>query len=125
MSVLTEEREFLGILAAIVFSFGFLYHLITPAVFLITAVTGITAAAMGLVPLYLAGSSTISFRLAFFALFLVFVVPLGDAAIHLDWTLFSPISMILLFALAFVFFYYSIFFFSAGLFARQPARVEM
>jgi membrane glycosyltransferase len=119
MRLLTDEREFLGIILAIVLSFGLLYHLIDPGVFLITAVTGITVAVIGLVPLFLTGSNSTSFRLAFLSLFLLFVVPLGYAAVHIDWTLLSPISLVLLVALAFVFFYYSVFFPLAFLHIRQ------
>jgi hypothetical protein len=119
MELLTDEREFIGITIAIVLSFGLLYHLIDAGVFLITATTGIAVAVLGLVPLFLTGSHSNGFRLAFFSLFLVFIVPLGYAAVHLDWIAFSPISLVLLVALAFVFFYYSIFFPLAFLHASQ------
>lgn len=97
------------IVLAIFLSFGLLYHLISPDIFFLTATVGIGAAVIGLVPLLVTNRGTTASKIAFLALLLVIVLPLGYAAAQLDWELLSPISLVLLVALAFVFFFYSVF----------------
>lgn len=109
MRCLPDEGEFVGIVITIFLSFGLLYHLISPAVFLISATAGISAAVVGLVPLFLTKARTTYFKLAVITLLLLFAVPLGYAGLRLDWSLLSPISVILLVALTFIFFFYSVF----------------
>lgn len=108
-SILSDEREFIGILLAIVLSFGILYQLIDPGVFYIAAFVGIGAAILGIVPLFVTNARTIASKVASVAVLLVLIVPLGYAAWYLEWSLLSPVSVILLVGLAFIFFYYSVF----------------
>ncbi|MFB6196194.1 MAG: glycosyltransferase family 2 protein [Haloplanus sp.] len=109
MARLTTERESAGIVLIVFFSFGLLYHLISPGVFFITATVGVGAAVLGLLPVLLTKSGSTASKIALLALLGVVVLPLGYGAFQLDWDLLSPISLVLLVALAFVFFFYSVF----------------
>ncbi|MFD1512551.1 glycosyltransferase [Halomarina rubra] len=106
---LTDEQEFIGITALLVVLFSVLYHIISTDIFLITAVVGVGAALVGLLPFFVTNAETTATRAASLALVVLLFVPLGYTALQLEWGVLSPVSLVLLGGLAFIFFYYSVF----------------
>lgn len=110
MNPLTDQQESVLILLVIFASFGVLYFLLSPVVFLICAALGIGVGALGAIPIYVAHSKSkrLGARIGLFAFLLMFLVPLAYLLPRLDWSVLSVFGAILMTALAFLFLYYSL-----------------
>ena len=110
MRLLTRRREAALVTLAIVAWFGALPFLLDAAVVAICAAVGIGGAGISLLPVVLAspGRRRIVARLALLGLLAVLLVPVAYLAPRLDWGILSVFAVVLLVALAIVFFYYAL-----------------